>query len=155
MTNKVISWINAAIIGTFIFIASLGGIVGFWMFQGVPECTTTENPVLVDAKGKEAKNFKAGDTFRVQRDVIPICKMTDIKVWRTISKAGNHEVVASDEFLPTPIKYPKERRTSNMKIPEDADPGHYVYRVFITYQVNPLRDGTFEMRPPVEFEVVK
>ena len=146
--------VNLLIVSIFTMLSVMSAVVGYWIFEPVKECTVTENARTIDEFGGEKTQFKAGEMLRIRRDMASRCRMTYIKVWRTISKERNHEVVASDEFLPTPIKETGETRTSAFRLPAFMQPGMYVYRVFITYQLNPLRDGTFEMMPPVIFEVV-
>lgn len=140
------------IIAVFIPLWSLFGFVGYWIFETPKTLAVVLEQELVDRNGTPKLFYKPGETLFVKRWMRSHVVEPAIKVARAVIYDTNGEVVYRDTLIPIASPLGDSIRVIRVTLPLDLRPGQYTLRTYITYTMNTIRDGTYELEP-THFEV--
>lgn len=142
--------------GCLAIIALCIGLLLFWVVEPARPLISLVAWTTNDVSGKEKRQFEAGETVYSWREIETKTYAFHTKVWRVIILDTNNETIATYEVQPIPSPVGKSVRTVKIvTLPKDAKIGHYHTRTYAVYQLNPIREATYELLPRVTFEVVR
>ena len=135
-------------------LSSLASVIGYWLFEPERAVSYVTSDETQDAAGRPKSKFKPGETVYTFRTLYSSRAITHSKAWRVVQRDENRELIVREEIVPVPLLKGETKRTHRLVLPKDIKPGMYRIRVFVSYQMNPLREVSYELLPPAAFEVV-
>lgn len=131
------------------------GVSLYWMWEPVRPVITVERQQVLDVNRRPTQQFRMGDTVVVIRHLKIDRLVIHTRAWRVILRDSDNEAVVREELAPIPNPVGDFDRTYQRHLDGAFTPGKYVWRVYTTYKINHFKDGTYEVGPPIKFEVVR
>ena len=143
----------AMMVVLFFVLSSIASIIAYWIFEPEVAVAYVVADQTQDAKGRPKAVFRPGETVYTFRTLYASRAITHTKAWRVVQRDENRELVLREEIVPVPLLAGETKRVHRLTLPRDMKPGIYRIRVFVRYQMNPLREVQYELLPPAKFEV--
>lgn len=138
-----------------VLVLILAGASTYWVIQPDYSCIKGGPAETIDRDGRPKTKFKATEWLYTKREIERVCEIHYLKVWYVIMNKDTGEIIVNRELAPAPLDLGISRRISRYDIPDDASPGRYTLNRYITYRLNPLRQGFYRYLPEIEFEIVE
>jgi len=123
----------------------------WWLLEPTKNPTRPIDAYAADAVGNRKTVFRPGDVVYITRET-EVMRYQRRTINASIVNVNTRIIMVRYEATNAPDVIGMQKRAFAVHLPEFLPSGDYIYRAVVTYDLNPLREVSYEL-PPVRFRV--